>query len=134
MHVTEIPEDVVEKWETKGYLAANHCFANCSRLVFQLPAMNLGYVLCWVEIKGKKYSHAVISCKKSYFDPTLQKSNGLRKYEFIREYSRVDLIDAMVNGGGNYDDETGTMEGLPPALHEDGTISCVAVSLPGPQA
>jgi len=134
MKITEVPEDVLFRWKEKGYTAANHCFANCSRLVFQTPAMGLGYVLCWIDINGQRYPHAVISHRDNYFDPTLQRSNLECSYDFVKQYSRTELISAIVNGGGQYDEARGTIEGFPPSLLEDGTIACVGVDAPRPRA
>ncbi|MBO9734570.1 hypothetical protein QT199_014330 [Xanthomonas phaseoli pv. phaseoli] len=133
MKIITIPEGVLCQWEAKKYVVANHCFANCSRLVFHLPTMGIGYVLCWVNVDGQRYPHAVISCGDNNFDPTLQRSTLQRTYEFVRRYTRAELIKIITDGGGEYDDANGVISGIPPALCEDGTIACVEVELSSPQ-
>lgn len=130
MEITEIPEHVLHQWKAKGYVLANHCFANCSTLVFQLPAMNFKYVLCWVYVNGQRHPHAVINSGDHNFDPTLQGSDFSLRYKLVKRYSRTELIEAIVEGGGNYNNEDETICGFPPALLENGEIDCTEVKLP----
>jgi hypothetical protein len=132
MDIDDLPGETLKRLKEKGFVQANRCFANCARMVFQLPAMDFEYVLCWlVDVHGQKHPHAVIGKSGKYYDPMLQGSPLVARYVHIESYSRAALIEAMVREGGQCDAQRGMLEGTPPALLADGRIRCIEVAHPG---
>jgi hypothetical protein len=127
MKIEKLKKNQLAHFKEKGCALPNKCYANCARIVYALGFGN--YILCKIQENGKMVGHAVIESEGKYYDPTLQEnSHTSRQYEFVKSYSKDELVAIMKKSGAQFE-EDGGINGYPPALLDDGSIRCVDVPL-----
>lgn len=126
IQITKLLEKPLGQIRNDGLAEPKRCYSNVSQIVLSGKISGAKYILCWVRDSAEGlHGHAVFESDEKYFDPTLQANSGISTYyQHVKTFTREELISLLTSEfGANFM----SLGFVPPALMEDGQISCVEV-------